>query len=123
MKTCKHTSGDWGVATVNNGSDDDEIVTIVNGCMVNVAAVFGAGEYSEARPNGEKEPHYKVDSEEAEANARLIAAAPELLEALAAMETWSGFVTDLMPENLRATWEEDIADARAAIAKATGEQP
>lgn len=78
----KHTQGEWGVATIDGGDADDEIVTEVNGCMVNIAAVFGAGEYSEARPDGKDEPHYEVSKEEADANARLIAAAPKMLAAL-----------------------------------------
>jgi hypothetical protein len=45
---------------------------------------------------------------EAQANARLIAAAPELLEALRALLNWDG-----KPAT-------DIANARAAILKATG---
>ena len=59
------------------------------------------------------------DEEEAEANARLIAAAPELLDALKAMldqfnySTVSGLVHD---ESMA------IMKAREAIAKATGEQ-
>jgi len=78
----KHTGGEWGVSMIDCGDADDEIVTQVNGCLVNIAAVFGAGEYSEARPNGEPEPHYEVSTEEAAANARLIATAPKMLEAL-----------------------------------------
>ncbi|MDD5037422.1 MAG: hypothetical protein PHE55_22070 [Methylococcaceae bacterium] len=78
----KHTQGEWGVATIDGGAADDEVVTTVNGCMVNIAAVFGAGEYSEARPDGKDEPHYEVSREESEANAKLIAAAPDLLYAL-----------------------------------------
>ncbi len=74
----KHTQGEWGIATIDCGAADDEIVTEVNGCMVNIAAVFGAGEYSEARPGGEPEPHYEVSKEEAAANARLIAEAPKM---------------------------------------------
>ncbi len=78
----KHTQGEWGIATIDCGAADDEIVTEVNGCMVNIAAVFGAGEYSEARPGGEPEPHYEVSKEEAAANARLIALAPKMFAAL-----------------------------------------
>ena len=48
------------------------------------------------------------------ANARLIAAAPELLEALDRILNWPRVF-----DGLRA---EDVAFARAAIAKATGEQ-
>lgn len=111
--TSKHTGGDWGVATIDCGAADDEVVTLVNGCMVNIAAVFGAGEYSEARPDGKDEPHYEVSKEEAEANARLIAAAPDLLEAL---ELTLNAVC-------LAGWYDDYSavKAREAIAKAKGE--
>lgn len=81
----KHTQGEWGIATIDGGAADDEIVTVVNGCMVNIAAVFGEGEYSEARPNNEEEPHYEVSKKEAAANALLLAAAPALLEAVKSM--------------------------------------
>lgn len=115
----KHTQGEWGVAKIDYGAEDDEVVTEVNGCMVNIAAVFGAGEYCEGRPNGEPEPSYSVSAEEAAANARLIAAAPDLLAAL--------FGTlEYMEANCRTaragTYAGDrIIAARAAIAKATGE--
>lgn len=107
----KHTQGEWGIATIDGGAADDEIVTEVNGCMVNIAAVFGAGEYSEARPNGEPEPHYEVSKEEAAANARLIASAPDLL---AALETLTNRVLDL---GVNGTAQE-VASARSAIEKA-----
>lgn len=81
----KHTQGEWGVAKIDNGQADDEIVSTVNGCMVNIASVFGAGEYSEYRPAGEVEPSYEVSKEEAAANALLLAAAPALLEAVKSM--------------------------------------
>lgn len=113
----KHTQGEWGVATIDNGAADDEVVTIVNGCMVNIAAVFGTGEYSEARPDGENEPHYEVSKEEAAANARLIAAAPELFDACTALVEWC----DKNPPAGEALYFVQMA--RAAIAKATGEQP
>ena len=78
----KHTQGEWGIATIDGGAADDEVVTGVNGCLVNIASVFGQGSYSEARPKGEEEPHYEVSKEEAAANARLLAAAPKMFEAL-----------------------------------------
>lgn len=110
----KHTKGEWGVATIDGGAADDEIVTEVNGCMVNIAAVFGASEYSEARPNGEDEPHYEVSKEEAAANARLISAAPDLLFAL----------QDMLRrfDHHEASNYDCIASARAAVAKADGNQ-
>lgn len=83
----QHTKGAWNIVMVDNGESDDEIFTVINGCMVNIAAVFGAGEYSEARPNGEPEPHYEVSKEEASANARLLVAAPKLLLALQCLIT------------------------------------
>jgi hypothetical protein len=54
------------------------------------------------------------EKEEAKANARLIAAAPDLLEALQLIVQWdeSGF----------AQTDEQMSKARAAISKATGEQ-
>lgn len=113
----KHTPGEWGIATIDGGAADDEIVTKVNGCMVNIAAVFGAGEYSEARPSGEHEPHYEVSKEEAAANARLLASAPDLLEALrAAVSSAEG--TARRNHSEAPFW---TLGARAAIAKAVGE--
>lgn len=78
----QHTAGDWEVCTVDGGESADEIVTQIGGCLVNIAVVRGPCEYSEARPAGEPEPTYMVSSEEARANARLLAAAPRLRVAL-----------------------------------------
>lgn len=57
-----------------------------------------------------KVSYVKRSLEEAEANARLIEAAPELLEALRLAVGRQGFSND------------ELISARAAIAKATGEQ-
>ena len=54
---------------------------------------------------------------EAEANARLIAAAPELLEAL---EDLASLAEAAMREVGEYDIEAELSDARAAIAKATG---
>jgi len=61
-----------------------------------------------------KDPEWGMSNEETKANARLIAAAPELLEALAACEA------ALTAEG---GWTSTIKLARAAIAKAKGETP
>lgn len=55
------------------------------------------------------------------ANARLIAAAPELLEALKELVAWD---LESLPEEVSLGYsgiEQDIARAKAAIVKATGE--
>ena len=67
-----HTKGEWAVATIDGGEANDEIITSVNGCLVTICEVFGEGNYSEARPNGEEEPHYEVSASEAKANAKRI---------------------------------------------------
>jgi hypothetical protein len=60
-------------------------------------------------------------NERQEANARLIAAAPELLEALEAVLYWAEIAGDTTDkEALAANEEASIALARAAIAKAEG---
>lgn len=101
MSEMKHTPGPW-VLTVHTGTggpinpgDDWSI----SGHFSGVAIVYEGGR----NPN-------------ADADARLIAAAPELLEALIALR--SLYDTD---EGCRAT-PEYIA-ATAAIARATGGQP
>ena len=58
--------------------------------------------------------NYPDQREEAEANARLIAAAPELLQALQEVTAYC--------KELGFDWS-CLIQARAAIAKATGEQP
>lgn len=65
-------------------------------------------------------------SEEAKANARLIAAAPDLLEALKRLLPHTDWLEDEGP--IGTGWKSDelvsvIQNARAAIAKATGELP
>lgn len=80
-----HTKGKWFVAKIDGGAGNDEIGSEVNGCWVNIAEVFGACDYSSATLDGKDEPHYEVSKEESEANARLIAAAPDLLEAVKKM--------------------------------------
>lgn len=106
----KHTIGEWGIATIDGGAANDEIVTVANGCMVSIAAVCGACEYSEARYDGEPEPHYEVSQDEAAANALLLAAAPDLLYA----------VKDLLRrfDHHETSQQDCIVAARAAVAKA-----
>ena len=61
---------------------------------------------------------YWHDGQPVDGNARLIAAAPELLEALESVLTairWSGWSID------DPKWKEPMVEARRAIAKANGE--
>lgn len=54
-----------------------------------------------------------------QANARLIAAAPELLIAAQSLVAWTG-AAEMYPDNRRKAFLDDVEQARAAIAKATG---
>ena len=92
MSQTKYTPGAWDVNEFTDLEGDHHVTVVAewNGCPL--AHMYEAG--SETR-----------------ANARLIAAAPELLEALQ-------FVMSAHGEQLDWAFEQ----ARAAIAKATGEQ-
>ena len=93
----KHTPGPWVVDHMSAHlvrSQDDK-----NGRHI---AAVGPANYT---------PRYDVD----DANARLIAAAPELLEALECLLAKA----DIEFKNI---WPETRNDARAAIAKAKGEE-
>jgi hypothetical protein len=72
-------------------------------------------------PVGDNEPVAQITKgPNSEANARLIAAAPELLEALVVM--CREFELKI-PDHCNADWYEEFNAARAAIAKATGITP
>lgn len=85
-----HTPGPW---TVNKSSPQAGIITAPNRSL-GIAEVFGGGS-------------------ENEANARLIASSPELLEELQKCADW-------LARSTRVDDREIAADARAAIAKARG---
>ena len=102
-----HTPGPWNFSNENNslghgGGIAIDAIDPADHQLFEVCEVWGIDDYS------------KIDSR-AEANARLIAAAPELLEAL------QGFV-GAWPAIKDGTFNGDaVCDfARAAIAKATG---
>ena len=86
MMSAQHTPGPWWHSGLEVGT--------VPMMMVKVANVSGA------------------NYEEAKANARLIAAAPDLLEALNALVAAHGSILDLRES-------DELKLARAAIAKAT----
>lgn len=101
----KHTPGPWRTGTpYATGGNQCRRVPIVggdNGPDEEVIAVVGGGLASPC-----------------DANARLISAAPELLEAL---EDLASLAEAAMREVGEYDIEAELADARAAIAKATGD--
>lgn len=110
-QTSKHTPGPWRV---------EESTTLIWGrCDPDDKTTYGMGiPVAEVRLGSTRWNGPTIGWNEAEANARLIAAAPEMLEALAKMvceyDAWSGFNDDGFED-------ETISEARAALAKARGE--
>lgn len=112
--TTKHTPGPWARDTGSGVGCD---VRAQNGRKV--AATWGI---NNGDPN---RPAYRA---ECDANARLIAAAPELLDLLSALECDINtlvYCYERKPDNFGravAVAKADAERARAAIAKAKGEQ-
>ena len=100
--TTSHTPGPW-VRDTGSGFGCD--VRAQNGRKV--AATWGINN---------SDPHRPAYRAECDANARLIAAAPELLEALETLAECAKYGDVIEGAD---AWK----DARAAIAKAKGEQP
>ncbi len=94
----KHTPGPWGCIDTSNHAHD----------------------YRLTKPDGSTLPlHVEAnDHSEQRANARLIAAAPDLLKALQKFA-----LKHRHTYGLDGAWDEEITMAEAAITKATGEQP
>lgn len=113
----KHTPGPWEVV---NGLD------VFTGLGARNAAGVEAAENDgwhiadcDMGPSSTREGEADIPHAEKLANARLIAAAPELLEALNIAELFmSGFEGDSMQVEI----EGQLRKIRAAIAKATGSQ-
>lgn len=95
----KHTSGPWAVfnqSDVFTNRDDGKVSEYIADCAVE-----------------------ELELSEIQANARLIAAAPELLEALILLER--EMVESGNAGSVDYGWKPAIEKTRAAIAKATGE--
>lgn len=108
MKT-EHTPGPWK-AEQANGCDETAMFVTGNGCTV--AACYG-------------DWHDQAPDSEQRANARLIAAAPELLEALKNTTAYLAVqLRNVEPgpatAPVRMEMEADLRRARAAIAQAEG---
>lgn len=107
----KHTPGPWYMRPAANGAGDFGICA--NAPSVQLGAVVVAEVFAELEYEGERStqtPH----------NAQLIAAAPDLLEALKALDECYCEASDEMSRAQRAHHRKVLLDARAAIAKATG---
>jgi hypothetical protein len=102
----QHTPGPWTGAFRNREYSEGEVTAILaDGYVATIACVFGQnwGQYRAAEDGGDSE---------FEANTRLIAAAPELLEALKnVLENWN------TKAHLSLATRQGIS---AAIAKAEG---
>lgn len=108
MKT-QHTPGPWSVGPENCGSGRN-----VYHFRDYIAHTVGYN----AKPGSNQRT---LTEQESEANAQLIAAAPELLEAL--QECLRGVATPLSNHPWAVKQRKAHTQARAAIAKATGESP
>lgn len=120
----KHTPGPWEVWPEVHGSHPRHLVYISVG-PVDKRRVCSTGVYGHKR-GAETSKKPVVTEEECRANARLIAAAPDMLAALIEAEDRLAMVLENDTDEGRPVdgsiviaWER----ARAAIAKATGETP
>ena len=95
MSEAKHTPGPWQACDVGDYSDYDGRCRVILGNDLRIAVVLG-------------------DHDESAANARLIAAAPDLLEELEDMVSLVEYLMNDSYDN------KETAEARAAIARAKG---
>ena len=102
----KHTPAPW--RTWESGPA--HFVVAENEQIVAITSRFGS--------KGGEDVTMTTRLSEAEANARLISAAPELL---AALEATASKLMEYRQTGYTTGWDKPLSDARAAIAKATGE--
>ncbi len=101
----QYTPGPWHVERIGSGYRSQQ----EKGMMHRIIADSGDHRHYEIGTI-----YYKPMAEEGEANARLIAAAPELLEALRTMLYHFQPTAEIGPDEI----ENAVAEANAAIAKA-----
>ena len=114
MKT-QHTSGPWSIGLINHKKQRVDIDSLSYDKFMGYKSWRGL-----ARTYG-CEDFPEKGSEAMMANARLIAAAPELLEALEKLVKAVDF-TEVKTPNPLSTLGRALRTARAALAKTTGEQ-
>lgn len=106
----KHTPGPWAVSKGYDGS-----------LSVSATKSFRINNISAGTPViCDVYPHLDADGFSGEANARLIAAAPELLEALIGLDEAYCRAGEKLTRDERTEDRKRLIAARAAIAKATG---
>ena len=127
--TAKHTPGPWTISWYNCTMDKEDVEHAKS--KGNMNAKVGDVLWRAPRsigPCGSEHSHWGGDLLTVEeADARLIAAAPDLLEALESAWLWMENQADGQSKGGHATFDllmlrEQRDIARAAIAKATGEQ-
>lgn len=124
-KVAAHTAGPWRALTEwEDGAEvvdarGYEVASLNTGCIAINRDWLDAHQDGPHWAQGGEASHIERDEEEIEANARLIAAAPDLMHAL---DTLLAIVTDLHAPDGSPDPEVEAAksEARAAIAKATG---
>lgn len=113
----KHTPGPWMVGMERNASGCTRYMVMEHThttVTINPASYYADGQYPETDEDGYYLPDQNIDCDEFRvANARLIAAAPELLEALQGLLRGIANVPD------EANAAMLVAKARDAINKAT----
>jgi len=110
MTTQKHTPGPWRY-TLDTTGDDATNLHVQAGEKTDI--VWGCGCCGSPSMDG--------TIEEAQANARLIAAAPDLLEALRDMQSLASLLAANCGDRVDCTEDPRWAAATAAIAKAIGQ--
>jgi len=115
--SAQHTPGPWHTSLLYY-SDIPENGRVVI-CAAPKSIQYAHTKVGEAAFSPERSDYYVGNRDEAEANARLMAAAPELLEAL------QSIVASLAEHDDEGMIEhaEQMIAARTAIAAATGEKP
>ena len=109
MTEASHTPGPWGYVPSNEHHGPYVVNQWGSGDICDCYTMSNLNDYS-VRNGGDSKPiHFQRD--EADANARLIAAAPDMLEALELVIQWADGIGS--PANM-------FNVARSAIAKATG---
>ena len=115
----KHTQGEWGIADIDGGVAQEIVAERPDGNLVNIAEMIGHGSFQ--MDDG---PEYIVSKEEAQANALLLAAAPDLLAAIEHLlhnstPPYSG--DPAMDRDFERRYAQAANMALAAMAKAKGE--